>query len=534
MGEACGDGCIVRLQTADGLPAGIGALVTERHIITCAHVVNAALSRSPAAQDRPTGTLTVDFPLLPGSPAVQATIALWVPPPREGAAGADIAGLELTAQAPQGAHPVRLAVDPPRPGTNVRVFGCPADRPDGTMVEATVQGAISNGRLQLDSLSARRIEQGFSGSPVFDELTGQVAGLIALAPAQAGERDSYAIGAERLRLAWPQVLAGPPKDNRELTILHVPGLRFGRTDHEVPDLETKPDLIVVTGDLTENALPSEYRRAVEFLTMLAATADVPRKHVAIVPGSRDVNRMACQAYFADQMSREKEPVPPYFPKWSQFAEAFGVFYSDDGRQFTPDEPWTLFTMPALGVTVAGLNSTMALSHRDEDEHGWVGDRQLTWFRKRLTARQRTIIAVHHDPGSADFRDGEPVGRYLTGTLLHATDRYEFITIRPVTSADTVPVKPGTQRDDFFERVVEATRVRYPEATVTERPDDGYLRVTSPKPDGITEQWPVGVLAGPATEQAVTRFAQGVHAQFAAPDRQVPSELVHGSPGTPPR
>jgi WD40 repeat protein/type II secretory pathway predicted ATPase ExeA len=535
-GEVSPAAFTVRFLTKAATAAGIGALVTERHIITCAHVVNVALGRDHTSQDKPTELVTVDFPLLAEVPTVQARITLWVPPPRAGAAGADIAGLEIT-ELPAQARPIRLAVDPPRPGTTVRVFGCPADRPDGTVVEAAVQGVIANGRLQLDSLSARRIEQGFSGSPVLDETTGQLAGLIALAPARAGERDSYAIGAERLRLAWPQVFGEAPKDNRDLTILHVPSLRFGHTDSghtdkEPPDLETKPDLIVVTGDLTEHALPSEYQRAVEFLTVLAATAGVPRRHVAIVPGSRDVSRVACQAYFADQQSREKNPVPPYFPKWSQFAEAFGEFYGDDDRQFTPDEPWTLFTMPALGVTVAGLNSTMALSHRDEDEHGWVGHHQLSWFSERLTQEPRTIIAVHHDPESADFRDGEAIGRYLTGTLLHATDRYELSTIPAHTPSDVIPVKPAKPRDDFFERVVEATRVRHPGATVTERPDDRYLRVTSPKPDGITEQWPVGVLTGPATEQAVTDFAQGVHAQFAARDPQVRSELVHDGPGTP--
>jgi WD40 repeat protein len=414
----------------------------------------------------------------------------------------------------------------------VRIFGCPAGRPDGAWVEATVQGVITNGRLQLDSRSALRIEQGFSGSPVFDESIGQVAGLITLAPARAGERDSYAIGAERLRLAAGQILGGPQQRERELTILHVPSLRFGRTGPEATprkDFDKQPDLIVVTGDLTEHALPSEYRRAVEFLTVLAATAGVLRRHVAIVPGRHDVNRMACQAYFADQASREAFPVPPYYPKWHQFAAAFEEFYGD--RTFSPDEPWTLFVMPDLGVTVAGLNSTMALSHREQDEYAWVGERQLRWFAERLSPEQLspeqlTVLAVHHDPEhGSDFRDGAAIGERLNGLLVHAgTER--LITLRGADREPTIQHPTRRPRDDFADRVVEATRVRYPEATVTERPDDGYLRVTCRKPGGITEQWPVGVRGGPATEQAIAEFAAGVHAQFAARDPQVPSELVH--------
>ena len=111
-------------------------------------------------------------------------------------------------RAPDGTAAARLAVDTPRPGRAVRVFGYPAGRPDGGWVEAAVRGPVGGGRLQLDSDSALRVQRGFSGSPVFDDGIGRVVGLIASAPLGAAERDSYAIGADRLRLAWPEVLAG--------------------------------------------------------------------------------------------------------------------------------------------------------------------------------------------------------------------------------------------------------------------------------------------------------------------------------------
>ena len=99
--------------------------------------------------------------------------------------------------------------------------------------------------------------------------------------------------------------------------------------------------------------------------------------MAIVPGNHDVNRQACQAYFADQESDQKAPIPPYSRKWRQFAAAFASFYADvPGVSFTPDEPWTLFEMPDLAVVVAGLNSTMAESHLDQDHYGLVG--QTSW------------------------------------------------------------------------------------------------------------------------------------------------------------
>jgi hypothetical protein len=219
------DAFTVRLLTEDGTPVGIGVLVGDRHVLTCAHVVNAALGLNANEQPKPDGIVTLDFPLLPTTPRAMARIDLWLPPPRPGAAGDDVAGLVLT-QALAAAKPVRLAVDPARPGTRVRVFGCPRGRPDGKWVEATVQGSVLGSRVQLEARSAERVEQGFSGSPVFDETIGQVVGLISLVPAKVTERDSYAIPAERLRQAWPLVLSTPDRSQDELTILRLRGPRF--------------------------------------------------------------------------------------------------------------------------------------------------------------------------------------------------------------------------------------------------------------------------------------------------------------------
>jgi len=160
-----------------------------------------------------------------------------------GVASDDLAGLELAGgQLPLGAVPARLAVEPPRAARSASVFGYPAttSRPDGIWVATSIRGLVANGRLQLDSTldSALRVEPGFSGSPVLDDTSGRIAGLLVVAPKpQTGMRDSYAVSAERLRLAWPEVLAGRwqagagaarRRETGELTILHVSDLRFDR------------------------------------------------------------------------------------------------------------------------------------------------------------------------------------------------------------------------------------------------------------------------------------------------------------------
>jgi hypothetical protein len=41
---------------------GDGFLISERHIITCAHVVNLAFNRSKSNTDKPDGAIALNFP----------------------------------------------------------------------------------------------------------------------------------------------------------------------------------------------------------------------------------------------------------------------------------------------------------------------------------------------------------------------------------------------------------------------------------------------------------------------------------------
>ena len=451
---------VVRVFGPDGTIAGVGALVGERRIVTCAHVVNAALGLHPLAQERPDGVVSVDFPLAaPDGDPLIATVVAWVPPPRPGAAGDDVAGLLLTDDPPAGTAPAKLGVEAARAGQPLRVFGYPGKppRPDGVFVPATVRGRVGRGRLQLDSgpEAAHRIQPGFSGSPVFDDAVGRVVGMLSeSAPADAPERDSYAISADQLRQAWPEALAGRwqrastgargtvarrrgrANQNRAHDPARVrpaareeqpvrwervrPGRNgpadgptaildeealFGRLHDDLTGLARdsglRPDLLVVTGDLAAAGLRSEFGQVTRFLAALSEAAEIPRRHIAIVPGNHDVNRRACAAYFAEQDSEEEAPVPPYFPKWRGYVAAFNEFYADvPGVTFTPDEPWTLFAMPELNIVVAGLNSTMAESHLDADHYGWVGEQQLRSFASQLeryrAAGWLRLAAVHHN------------------------------------------------------------------------------------------------------------------------------------------
>jgi WD40 repeat protein len=210
------------------------------------------------------------------------------------------------------------------------------------------------------------------------------------------------------------------KAERRLTLLHLSDLRFGRrrepadsdpvkerVSRLVEDLalaDTAPDLVVVTGDLAEEGLPSELRQGVRFLGLLADGLRLPRERVVLLPGDRDVSRDACLAYFSDCLAEEREPELPFRPKWRLFAAAWRDFYGDTPAVFTEALPWSLFPFPRLRVVVAALNSTQAESHRAGDHHGLVGEEQLRWFHDALEPFHRDgwlcVAAVHHSLAGA--------------------------------------------------------------------------------------------------------------------------------------
>uniref|UniRef100_UPI0031D849F6 trypsin-like peptidase domain-containing protein n=1 Tax=Saccharothrix mutabilis TaxID=33921 RepID=UPI0031D849F6 len=544
---------MARFVDGSGRTVGAGVVLSRTHVVTCAHVVNLAAGLGLHAQERPVAAVRVEFPALPGA-AAMASVASWTPPPeREGSAGGDLAVLAFAA--PDGVEPAHLVTTPPRPGDPVDVFGFPRDRPDGAWVRAVVRGRVSGGLLQLDSVSALKVQRGYSGGPVWDPETGRVVGVVVTTAGQ----DSYAITADRLRSVWPERWRERRGD--AVTVLHTGATRFG--DDEAPWFgrlhdavaDVRPDLVVFSGDLTAAARPSEFERGFRFLAHLAEAVELPRSRVVVVPGARDVNLLACRAYFAQEEALERTPVPPYWPKWGPFAAAFDAFY-DGAATFTPDEPWSVFGLAGISVVVAGVNSTIPLSH--ENSVPDAGEAQVTRLNRRLREFRRRawlrLGVVHRAaPPRLDVNAvlcGRDDGAWFDVVAFGpdgATRRahhYDRDDGRWVADTPDRPAFTGTfgprdrrldaaapARDSFFERVLEATRVAHPAATVTPIAELSYLRVSEPREGGGFEQWPVGVVAEAAPDR-LDAFLTGVHSSFAAADPTVPSELVYGGPPAP--
>jgi HipA-like protein len=227
-----------------------------------------------------------------------------------------------------------------------------------------------------------------------------------------------------------------------ITLLHLSDLQFGphhrfeRSDapggllHRLRDdlarmrdeEGLRPDLVLLTGDLTEYGLKSQFAEMLSFAHGLVEVTELPPRRIVMVPGNHDVNWKLSQGYFAEREGNEEKPVLPYWPKLGPYAEMFAKFYEGQpGVTFTEAEPWTFYEYPELRVVVAGMNSAIAESHRAEDHYGFLGEPQLDYFAGKMRPYKERgwlrIGAVHHDPMHPENDAARQDTKDLKGRLL---------------------------------------------------------------------------------------------------------------------
>ena len=172
---------IVRIYHANGAVVGAGFLVSDRYLLTCAHVVAAALSIPQNTQEMPTGSIELDFPLMAGGQKVKAKVVFWLPV-NSSLSGEDIAGLEIEGSLPANIEPIRLQTTEDHRNHNIEILGFPKERDCGIWATGTLRDRIGNGRIQIDAmLNDRPVEAGFSGTPVWDESLKGVVGMVVAA-----------------------------------------------------------------------------------------------------------------------------------------------------------------------------------------------------------------------------------------------------------------------------------------------------------------------------------------------------------------
>nr|QLK00756.1 trypsin-like peptidase domain-containing protein [Micromonospora carbonacea] len=259
---------VCRIRGDSGLILGSGTLLGDRHVLTCAHVIDRAAGRKGAwTAAPPAGRVQVDLVCLPHLPARSARVATggWVPVGADGRG--DIALLELSDPVPggPGAELRRMPLWEKR----VYAFGFPKEFSDGETVHAVLSGE-TNERMQMNPNPASPglwVRSGFSGAAAVDNETGYVVGMVVSYYSDPSAGRSYMIPVDTLLNHLPLLEAwvvGDSSVDQELTSMGT-----GREDGEFARRTARffarrsPEnvLVVVTGPPT-STISATVRRAV--------------------------------------------------------------------------------------------------------------------------------------------------------------------------------------------------------------------------------------------------------------------------------
>ncbi|MFE1800367.1 trypsin-like peptidase domain-containing protein [Streptomyces sp. NPDC059517] len=219
------------MLSTDGVLYGAGVLVaptgTGIHVLTCAHVVAAALwlpgeGRQSGADGRkagaPEGELLVDLPGRAWSAVVRPVPEGWSPPPSlehlfPGQALGDRG--DLAVLAPRDGSPLPdlrqgplpLAECGPADDRRVAIIGYPRGAPAGLIATARVtgRGGPCPEWVQLDGVrtTGAVVERGFSGAAVWDPAIRRVIGLVTAAAKDRTAKVAWMLPMEAAARLWP-------------------------------------------------------------------------------------------------------------------------------------------------------------------------------------------------------------------------------------------------------------------------------------------------------------------------------------------
>jgi WD40 repeat protein len=194
--------------------AGAGVLIDQRHVLTCAHVVNQALRRDGQAQEPPGGEVKVDFVEAEADP-IGARVAGggWVPIRPDGVG--DVAVLQLVVDAPRGARPAFLRASQRLGGHRFDTYGYPRryDTGVGATGVLAAWGGPGNQWVELQGVEApgHRVEGGFSGAAVHDQDAQAVIGIVVAEDKLAEAKLAWMLPVQTLTQllgsTWPRLIA---------------------------------------------------------------------------------------------------------------------------------------------------------------------------------------------------------------------------------------------------------------------------------------------------------------------------------------
>jgi len=149
-------------------------------------------------------------------------------------------------------------------------------------------------------------------------------------------------------------------------LVHLSDIHFGRVDEAIirPLIQSindaRPDVVAISGDLTQRARVHEFREARAFLDAL------PRPQV-VVPGNHDI------------------PLHNVFSRFARPLDKYRRYITDDLRPFYADEE----------IAVLGVSTARSLTIKG----GRINKTQVAWLREKLCALPPDVIklVVTHHP-----------------------------------------------------------------------------------------------------------------------------------------
>lgn len=194
----------------------MGFLVSDYDILTCAHVIEAALGTD--WQDG-SGEVQVCFPFSGAKEGKYLCLRghvdrkRWYPrgAPKPGKP-ADIAVIVLQAPAPTSIKPGKLLDGYVKPDVTVKIFGFPAaqseqghivSHPTGLYIEGKILGDLPSDRAHFQGTweTGTTVQPGFSGASVYDPLRDRIVGMVVRADCNTNTKNAEVICAPSLQSA---------------------------------------------------------------------------------------------------------------------------------------------------------------------------------------------------------------------------------------------------------------------------------------------------------------------------------------------
>jgi len=201
---------IARIYNTNNVVIGAGFLISNQYLLTCAHVVTAALGLPPETVPKPSQLIQFDFPFINKEEKLNAEVDFWLPYQSYDSSHqqiGDIAGLKLHNKViPDKVQPICLKTSHNLSNHAFSIFGFPNQRTDGVWAYGTLKDTLPNGWGQMEGQKGGyRVEGGFSGSPIWDNEEKAVVGMAVAEDKNEQRRIAFFLPSQALFLAWPEL-----------------------------------------------------------------------------------------------------------------------------------------------------------------------------------------------------------------------------------------------------------------------------------------------------------------------------------------